>query len=70
VLFVQLPDRANDAGEAHSQPVPESIDRVVGPSGLNGLNGEVRPVRELRRKQPANEGTIDIYFVGMHFFHE
>ncbi len=25
-------------------------------------------MRELRRKQPSNEGTLDIHLVGMHFF--
>jgi hypothetical protein len=36
---------------------------------LNRLNGEICPLWELRREQSANNGTIDIDLVGVHFTH-
>jgi hypothetical protein len=67
LLFVHLPSGTFDAGESHGQVGAYPIDRVVGPSGVDRLDGKVCPLRKLRREQPAHERDVDVHLVDMHF---
>ena len=60
-------DRPMDARKPHHQLVAQPVERVVGPRGRDGRDGQIRPAWELRCEQAVHQRNVALDFIGAHF---